>query len=86
MAQARRTSAKARSNYRGLKVTLTQKPDGGVCLVSVSTKAAEAGWEDWNLLFPALRIQARPVSGYADVLRLLCDTLQGLLDADIEHR
>lgn len=82
MAAARRATPKAKSYYRGLRVTLTQSPDSRVCLVGVSTKAAEAPWEDWNLLFPAIRVPAREVNGYESVLRLLVDTIEGLLLAD----
>lgn len=61
----------AASNYRGLKVTVTQVPEREHCLVTVSTKEILKPWDDWSLLFPAIRVPSRELNGVDEVLELV---------------
>lgn len=69
----------AQSLYRGLRVTVTQLPDDGACLVSVATKAEKARWDEWNLLYPAIRIEARTFDSHEAVLEALQTVIGDLL-------
>lgn len=51
-------SRTAHSLYRGLRVTLTQLPGGGATLVTVASKGERDRWDEWSLLYPAVRMGA----------------------------
>lgn len=87
MAPKRGSGPRAGSYYAGIRVTLTQPPDpDSPCIVTVSTKQTYQPWDQWDLLFPAIRVPVGPVNGYTDVLRTLCATIESLLEADREYR
>lgn len=75
---------KAGSFYRGIKVTLTQAPGDRPCVVTVATKRADRPWDEWDLLFPAVRVPVPDsgIRGYTDILRLLVSAVEELIAAD----
>lgn len=76
------TKPKAKSLYTGLRLTVTQQDPSRPCVVTLSTKQRESLWDDWNLLFPAIRVEVQPLNGYDDVLRAVVATVEALLSAD----
>lgn len=79
---------KARSVYRGIKVCITQTDLETPCLVSISTKHLNKPWDDWSLVFPAIRvpIPESPAGSYQDILSLVAASVQALIRADAEYR
>lgn len=75
----------ARSNYLGLRITVTQLPEQPTALVNLSTKAAHGRWDDWSLLYPSLRVPLREVRDHRDILRVIVDAVQDLIDLDTEN-
>lgn len=80
------TQPPARSLYRGLRLTVTQPPDQGPSVLTLAVKHPAGKWDEWNLLFPALRIPHRELDGYEAVLRLVAETVATLLTAEEESR
>jgi len=82
---ARRTPAgpPARSTYKGIRVTLTQTPGDRPAILTLAVKGETARWDEWNLLFPAIRVPHRPLSDYRDVLAVVCSAVETLLAAEV---
>jgi hypothetical protein len=59
---------KASSNYRGLKLTVTQSPEGDYALVSLSVKSTGNRWDEWTLVMPALRVPLESAGSLLEVL------------------
>lgn len=72
----------AKSLYKGLRITLTQAPGDSPSILCVSVKHPAGRWDEWNLLFPALRVPHRELDGYGAVLALLAETVETLLEAE----
>jgi len=69
----------ARSLYRGLRVTVTQLPADGACLVMVATKPERGHWDEWNLIYPAIRLEPRVFDSHEAVLEALQAVIGRLL-------
>jgi len=69
----------AQSRYRGLRLTVTQLPNDGALLVGVAVKAERAHWDDWNLLYPAVRLEPQALDSHMAVLECLQGVIQHLL-------
>lgn len=72
-------SRRAGSLYRGFRVTLTEVPGSDACIVTLATKNLQDRWDEWSLLFPALRVPltdelAQPA--LADMLSLAIAALE----------
>lgn len=77
---ARAASAEtAHSLYRGLRVTITQLPDGGATLVTVAAKSHSARWDEWSLLYPAIRMGELRVDSHLGALEAIQSAVQQLL-------
>lgn len=85
MARRGKAAPRAQSLYRGLRVTLTQAPDGEFALVGVSVKPQSGSWDDWSLLFPPVRIETREIAGSQDALKLLGEIISGLTEASADY-
>ena len=48
-------SRPAESRYRAVRLTVTAHPQGGPAIVTVAVKQPTGRWDDWHLLFPAIR-------------------------------
>ena len=83
-----REGRRARSCYRGIRVTITQTGTDTPCLVSVSTKQLDEAWDQWDLLFPAIRVPIPPdgVNGYLGILSLVGSAFEALMEADERYR
>lgn len=44
----------AKSEYRGLRITVTQNPGSDRMWVTLAVKQVHGRWDDWALLFPAI--------------------------------
>lgn len=75
---------RARSYYRGLRLNITQSPGDRPCIVTLATKPLDKAWDDWSLLFPAIRVPVPEggISGYQDILRLCVTVIEELLEVD----
>lgn len=76
----------AKSHYRGLRVTVTQNPGHGASLVSVAVKPPRGAWDEWSLLFPAIKVETMKVDDYTGVLKVVIATVEALLEADEKYR
>ena len=66
----------ARSNYMGVRATLTTSPDGETVIVTVSTKRSDARWDEWSALFPAtITRRAEPIRSLQGALEELAQSL-----------
>lgn len=81
-------SQPARSHYRGIRVTINQTGPEKPCLVTVSTKQLDRSWDQWDLLFPAIRVPVAPegIDGYVGILRLIQSAFAALIEADQRYR
>lgn len=71
--------AKARSNYMGLRLTLTTTP-GGATVMTASVKQREAHWAEWSQLVPAtIRRDLPPPSDINEALELVSEYLAELM-------
>lgn len=79
---------RARSCYRGIRVTINQTGLDKPCLVSLSTKQLDRAWDEWDLLFPAIRVPIPEggIDGYTGILRLIGAAFEALLEADQRYR
>lgn len=68
-----------RSTYKGLRVTVVQAPGDRPAILTVAVKPEAAGWDEWHLLFPALRVPHRELVSSGDVLALLAEVVEDLL-------
>lgn len=68
----------ARSGYRAIRVTLTNRPGGDVAFLTVAVKRPTGRWDEWDLLFPAVRTDASGLHSYADVLEAMITALQDI--------
>lgn len=77
----------ARSIYRGIRVGITQRDLDGPCLVTLSTKQLDQPWDEWDLLFPAIRVPIpdEGVGGYQDILKVAVSAVQALIRADQQY-
>lgn len=75
----------ALSVYNGIKVTITQAPGDRPAVVTVAVKQREDHWDDWNLLYPAIRVPLRDIKGHRDVLRTIVDVVEELIRVDDEY-
>lgn len=72
-------SGPARSAYRGFRVTLTEVPGADHCFVTLATKNAQQHWDEWTMLFPALRMPLTDSvarASLADMLEVAIRALQ----------
>lgn len=76
----------SKSMYRGIRVTLTQAPGDRPSILTLSVKHVGRQWDEWNLLFPAIRVPARELTGYRDVLVVMVQAVEALLAAEEESR
>ena len=81
-------SKTAGSYYRGLRLTINQAPGDKPCIVTLSTKPLDRAWDEWSLLFPAIRVPVPVggIDGYQAILRLAADTIESLLEAERHYR
>lgn len=78
---------KAQSIYRGVRLTITQPPDGDQpCIVTLAVKQTYQPWDQWDLIFPAIRVPVGPLEGYSDVLKAVGRVLEGVLESDRQYR
>lgn len=85
---ARNRTKPAQSYYRGIRVSITQSDLERPCLVTVATKHLDKHWDEWDLLFPAIRVPI-PVGvpdDYTFILRLVADAVEALIAADKQYR
>lgn len=68
------------STYKGLRLTVVQAPDERPMVLTVAVKRESAGWDEWGLLFPALRVPHRPMDSSGDVLALVAEIVEQLLE------
>lgn len=82
------TPPPARSHYRGLRLSVTQAPGDRPCIVTLATKAADRPWDDWSLLFPAIRVPMPPqgINSYEGILEVVVAAVQAVLRADRDYR
>lgn len=73
------SAATAHSLYRGLRVTITQLPDGGATLVTVAAKGPRQRWDEWSLLYPAVRMGALEVHSHMEALEAIQTAVGQLL-------
>lgn len=66
----------SRSLYRGMRLTVTEGPNGDWCLITVSVKQLHGKWDEWTMLFPALRLEHEPITSPKDALYLLSEALR----------
>lgn len=71
---------RGRSTYRGLRLTVTHTPEDGPSFLTLAVKSEVGGWNEWSLLFPAVRVPHRPLQDHRDVLALAAECLEGLLE------
>lgn len=83
---AKDDSPRARSLYRGLRMTLTQAPGDSPSVLTLSVKHESGRWDEWNLLFPAIRVAHQPLEGYRDVLTVAVRAVEALLEAEERSR
>lgn len=83
---AAKPSLRARSTYRGLRVTITQPPGDRPLVLTLSAKGEGSRWDEWNLLFPAIRVPTREILDYRDVLTVVIQAVEALLLAEEESR
>lgn len=68
--------ARARSDYIGLRATLSEGPDGSV-VFSFSVKDSRATWDDWRrLVRPRVRRTGKKIAGAAEAIELLRNELE----------
>lgn len=80
-------SKPAQSVYRGIRLTVTQPPDpDSPCIVTLAVKELYKPWDDWSLLYPAIRVPVRDIASHEDVLRAVARTIEALIDADRKYR
>lgn len=75
---------KARSLYRGVRVTLTDLPDRDAAIVTVAVKQANGRWDDWSLLFPAKRVSGAAIGSTTDALHVMQAALR-MVEAEISR-
>jgi len=73
----------AASLYRGIRVTLVQAPLTHTALVTVSVKGAAQRWDEWSLLFPALRADIGTPQNAYEVVEVLREAL-AVVSAELE--
>lgn len=74
---------KAVSAYRGLRITVTQHPEQDNAYVSLSVKQVSGRWDEWALLFPALRVDAPPAESVTEALLMVKQAYE-VLAAELE--
>lgn len=76
------------SHYRGLRLTINQTGPDKPCLVSLSVKEMDKPWDQWDLLFPAIRVPIPPggLDGYESCLTAVGSAIEALLEADRRYR
>lgn len=80
-------SKPAKSNYAGVRLTVTQPPDQGApCIVTLATKQTHQPWDQWDLLFPALRMPVRDIDSYVGILEAVRGVLQALIESELSGR
>jgi hypothetical protein len=84
---ARPNQRPARSLYRGIRVSITQRDLETPCLVTLATKQLNAPWDQWDLLFPAIRVPVDPrdSDGYQGILRTVVRAVEELIRVDSEY-
>lgn len=77
----------ARSLYRGLRVSIVQRDLDTPCLVTLATKRLDAPWDQWDLLFPAIRVAVDPrdSDGYQGILRTVVRAVEELIRVDSQY-
>jgi hypothetical protein len=63
------------SRYRGLRVQITQAPGMDSCLVTVAVKGLSAHWDEWSLVFPALRVDLGTAHNTYEAVEILKEAL-----------
>lgn len=78
----------AQSIYRGIRLNITQQSLEKPCLVTLATKQLDRAWDQWDLLFPAIRVPVPPdgVNGYLGILSVVNAAIQALDEADKRYR
>lgn len=66
------------AGYRAIRVTLTNRPGGDVAFLTVAVKRPTGRWDEWDLLFPAIRTTAEGLHSYEDVLESMISALQDI--------
>jgi len=68
------------SRYAGMRVTLTQTLGSDQCLVTVSVKGRQDGWDEWTLLFPAIRHHSGPLTSSVDAATAVGEAVEMVLE------
>lgn len=69
----------AQSLYAGLRVTVTRSPvQDGPLWVTVAIKQVTGRWDEWSLLFPAVKVRGPDASidGWLEVLEYVIQELE----------
>lgn len=70
-----------RSNYAGIRVTMTDPQTGAPPVLTVAVKARAWGWDEWTLLVPAWRPDGLPPrSSTREALQSLVTQLEWFLE------
>lgn len=72
---------RAESRYRAVRLTVTAHPHGGASVVTVAVKQPTGRWDDWSLLFPALRCPLDSPSHALEVLEQAQEALAAVYRA-----
>lgn len=62
-----------------MRITLTQTLGSDQCLVTVSVKGRQDGWDEWSLLFPALRQDSGPLTSSLDAAVAVGEAVESVL-------
>jgi len=76
---------RGKSNYRALRLTLTQSDDASYTIVTLTAKRLQGGWDEYTALCPAIRLETcDPIKSSAEAAAVLEEALGLLLlEADI---
>lgn len=67
------------SRYNGIRISLSQPPGGGATFITIAVKHHTGGWDEWSLLYPAIRREFDAFNGASEAVEVLHEALGTIL-------